>query len=209
MAAAEATGALGEVLWRVAQLITTSPPFDKLRLLTGAALRRMAAATPVPDPALWTAAVNGLPEEVRQLLAGGADIEEPAGSMGFTPLGVVAVMGFQEVVLLLLANGAEVSATDNVGWTPLHYAALGGNVALVELLLDSGADVLSKSDSGKTPEDLATMGSHPQVAAVLKAEAERRAKCEAFAMGQQERLGAGSRVQELEVGVVRMVLDQV
>ena len=44
---------------------------------------------------------------------------------------------------------------------------------------------------------------------MLKAEAQRRARCEAFAMGQQERLGVGSWVQELEPGVVHMVLDHV
>ena len=32
---------------------------------------------------------------------------------------------------------------------------------------------------------------------------------EAFAMGQHPRLGAGSRVLALEVGVVRMILDRV
>jgi len=31
----------------------------------------------------------------------------------------------------------------------------------------------------------------------------------AFAMGQQERLGAGSPVHELDAGVVRMVLEHV
>jgi hypothetical protein len=35
----------------------------------------------------------------------------------------------------------------------------------------------------------------------------RRGKCEAFAMGLLERLGAGSRVRSLDPGVVRMVLD--
>ncbi|KAJ1471669.1 hypothetical protein T484DRAFT_1843255, partial [Baffinella frigidus] len=74
-----ATGALAEVLGRVAQLITTSRPFDKLRLPMGAALRRMTAATPVPPTALWIAAGRGRPEVARQLLAGGADIEEPGG----------------------------------------------------------------------------------------------------------------------------------
>ena len=49
---------------------------------------------------------------------------------------------------------------------------------------------------------------------MLKAEAERReavrrARCEAFAMGHQERLGAGSRVRWLDAGVVQMVLKQV
>ena len=38
---------------------------------------------------------------------------------------------------------------------------------------------------------------------------ERDAKCEAFALGMHLRLGAGSQVLELEVGVVRMILDLV
>ena len=34
-------------------------------------------------------------------------------------------------------------------------------------------------------------------------------KCVAFAMGHHPRLGAGSQLLELEVGVVRMILDRV
>jgi len=44
---------------------------------------------------------------------------------------------------------------------------------------------------------------------MMRREAVRRVKCVAFAMGLQERLGAGSPVQELDAGVVRMVLEQV
>ena len=51
--------------------------------------------------------------------------------------------------------------------------------------------------------------SHVEVAAMLTAEAVRRAKCEAFAMGQLERLGAKSRVLALDSGVVRIVLEHV
>jgi len=79
----------------------------------------------------------------------------------------------------------------------------------VRVLLKRGADIHSKSDDGRNPEDLASARSHLQIAAMLKVEAERRAKCEAFAMGLHERLGAGSRVQEIDEGVVRMVLAQV
>mmetsp|Transcript_2321 Transcript_2321/g.5497 ORF Transcript_2321/g.5497 Transcript_2321/m.5497 type:complete len:88 (-) Transcript_2321:54-317(-) len=50
---------------------------------------------------------------------------------------------------------------------------------------------------------------HLQVTAILTAEAVRRAKCEAFAMGQLDRLGAKSRVLALDAGVVRMVLEHV
>ena len=48
-----------------------------------------------------------------------------------------------------------------------------------------------------------------QLAAKLRIEEDRRAKCEAFAMGQQERLGAESWLQGLHSDVVRMVLEQV
>jgi len=43
----------------------------------------------------------------------------------------------------------------------------------------------------------------------ILAAAVRRVKCEAFAMGHQERLGAGSRVRWLDAGVLLMVLEQV
>jgi len=46
---------------------------------------------------------------------------------------------------------------------------------------------------------------HPDA---VRRETVRRARCEAFAMGHQERLGAGSRVRWLDAGVVRMVLEQ-
>jgi len=37
----------------------------------------------------------------------------------------------------------------------------------------------------------------------------RKAQCVAFAMGHHERLGEGTWVEELDAGVVRMVLDEV
>ena len=52
-------------------------------------------------------------------------------------------------------------------------------------LIDQGADVLSKSVNEMTPEDVATAMAHPLVSSMLKAEAERRGKCVAFAMGLQ------------------------
>ena len=76
--------------------------------------------------------------------------------------------------------------------------------------MDKGADLsATQIDADFTPEDMATLQSHVEVAAMLKAEGLRRAQCVAFAMGQLERLGAGSRVRGLDEGVVRMVLEQV
>lgn len=72
-----------------------------------------------------------------------------------------------------------------------------------------GADIQSKWNRGRTPD--ASVGGYliRVEAAMRKAEALRRAKREAFAMGQMERLGAGSWVRGLDDGVVRMILTQV
>ncbi|KAJ1494669.1 hypothetical protein T484DRAFT_1765085, partial [Baffinella frigidus] len=49
----------------------------------------------------------------------------------------------------------------------------------------------------------------PRGVALLRAVAMQRAKCIAFAMGLEERLGAESRVRDLDPGVVRMVLERI
>jgi hypothetical protein len=76
---------------------------------------------------------------------------------------------------------------------------------VVRNLLDNGAGVESKCCYGRTPEDEATARSHLPTASMLKAEALRRAKCAAFAMGHQERLGAWSRVRGLDAEMLRML----
>jgi hypothetical protein len=76
--------------------------------------------------ALWNAAVYGRFEEVRQLLADGAIIEEKGGERGCGPLHAAAQGGHVDVARLLLAGGALVSAKDTDGGFPLHYAAHAG-----------------------------------------------------------------------------------
>jgi len=83
---------------------------------------------PVLCPALWAAARDGRTEEVRQLLAEKADVEERGGSAKFTPLHIAAFQG-RDAVLLLLDHGADISAKTRregqdcveYGWTALHF----------------------------------------------------------------------------------------
>ena len=86
---------------------------------------------------------RGRTEKVRQLLAGGADIEE---------------------------RGIRTASP------PLHYASSGGHEAVVFPLLERGADVSARTKRGQTPEDLATARSEHSIAAMLRAEAGRRAQ---------------------------------
>jgi len=141
------------------------------------------------------------------LLENGVEIDA-RNNRGWTPLHEAAVDGREAVVLILLEHGAVVSPkTDRGGLTPLHIAAKCGHQTSARVLLDKGADLLSKTNAGHTAEDTATRHSHHQIAVMLKAEAEYRARCEAFAMGYQERLGVGSRVRWLDAEVARMVLE--
>ena len=83
------------------------------------------------------------------------------------------------------------------------------------MLVDNGADVraraglLTSAGSGETPDGLAFSKGHYAVGSMLRAVARRWEEHEAFAMGQNERLGALSPSLGLEPGVVRMILDQI
>lgn len=68
-----------------------------------------------------------------------------------TPLLWAAAYGKQEVVLLLLANGADVNARNGRGQSALHQATMTGQVAVVEVLLDKGAEVNVTDDDSNTP----------------------------------------------------------
>ena len=173
-----------------------------------AAVLHMTAVMPV-DPALWDAALRGATEEARQLLAGGANVEERGGSSLSTPLQVAVRNAQTEVVHLLLENRADVSAKDNGGWMALHWGALGGSEMVVKALLEHRANVLAETSNGWIPKDYAISRSHVKVVSMLKAEAVSRTKCVAFAMGHHERLGVGSRLEGLDPEVVRKVLEQV
>lgn len=69
------------------------------------------------------------------------------------------------VIELLIAHGVNVNANDGMG-TPLKYAAWSGKVDAVKSLLEHGADVDAETDSGPTPMRYAVWGSgkHPEAA---------------------------------------------
>jgi hypothetical protein len=180
---------------------------------------------------LLAAAMHGHDSLVMLLLQQGAVISDK-DIIGWTALHWAAYEGREDFVLVVLEHGADVSTEDVFGRTALQWAAYEGHEAVVRLLLEHGADV--GVTSAKSSVDLVVESfenprgaissspgplhflrscpfseSHLQLAARLKVEAVRRAKCVAFAMGQQERLGAGSWVLALDPDVVQMVLKKV
>jgi len=121
--------------------------------------------------ALHLAAEKGFKSVAETLLDHGADISAKAGgrtplfdavaygnaavaelliSRGADPnagavLHVVARNGSKALAELLIANKANVNATNEVGETPLHVTAESGQVEIAMLLLSHGAEVEAKS----------------------------------------------------------------
>jgi len=95
-----------------------------------------------PAKSLHEAAKEGDVEEVKRLIAEGADVNATEGESAWTPLLSAAIKGHAEVVRVLLANGAKVNVGDSYdGYTPLYYAIWSNNEETVKTLISGGADV--------------------------------------------------------------------
>lgn len=96
------------------------------------------------------AAWDGNLEQLRILIAEGADVNAKDSRLGRTPLHAAAAAKQSKAVALFLESGADVSAPDDKnGFTPLHLAT--DNFEVVRLLLSHGADVNARDHKGQTP----------------------------------------------------------
>ncbi|XP_049944395.1 ankyrin repeat domain-containing protein 65-like [Schistocerca serialis cubense] len=116
---------------------------------------------------LIEAAKEGAVEEVRALLAAGADVGARDEEFGETALHWAAWRGHAAVVRLLLSAASDHNARDQGGQTPLHWAAQSGHAEAAAALLQAGADMGARTDKGNTPLDIATLCNHQQLVEML------------------------------------------
>ena len=109
------------------------------------------ARAPNGDTALMIAAYKGQEDNVRALLARGAQVNQP----GWTALHYAAANGHRDLVFLLLEHNAFIDALSPNGTTPLMMAARDGHIDTVNFLLEEGADRNLRNGAGYTAYDMA------------------------------------------------------
>ena len=128
------------------------------------------ATTAFADP-IHDAAKTGDLAGVQAELDKGVDVDEDDsswGSWGETPLQLAARYSHNEIVELLIDNGADVNAKDVNGNTPLHLAALFGRKEVIELLIANGAAVNVKGGNlGGMPLHHAAFNGHKEIVELL------------------------------------------
>ena len=130
-----------------------------LLLTTIAAVVLVGCGPKAPDISIHDAAFDGNIEAVKQHLAAGTDVNAKEVG-GWTPLHSAVLLSGNEVVELLIAKGADLSA-QRYGQTPLHRAAENGHKEIAEQLIAKGASVNAKGYMEQTPLDVATHPDNP------------------------------------------------
>ena len=121
--------------------------------------------TTTDESPLMFAALNGLLDLSKALIAKGADVNKT----GWTPLHYAATRGHLPVISLLLDNHAYIDASSPNNTTPLMMAAFYGTPSAVKLLLEAGADPLIKNDQGLSAIDFAHKNNRADSAEIVAA----------------------------------------
>lgn len=92
------------------------------------------------------------------LAKNGANLTIKFNTKDLTALHFAALRGLDDIVDVLLKNGANANITNSNGLTPLHIVAMrtpSGHEKTAKILLKFGANIEMKSNSGLTPVQLA------------------------------------------------------
>jgi ankyrin repeat protein len=119
--------------------------------------------------ALGLACFFGHLDVAEYLVKAGASVNSPSrNELKAAPLQSAAAGGHEQIVAMLLKNGADPSIREQGGYTPLHAAAQNGDLATIRTLIYGGADLEAKSNNGETPLDLALAAGHGEAVKLLQ-----------------------------------------
>jgi hypothetical protein len=103
----------------------------------------------VPEEPLLAAVLKEDIDEVKGLLARGADVNVVDGNLNETALSQAVLRGNRELVKILLDAGAEVNEKNSSGLTALMYVGSDTSVEVVRDMIAAGAKVDLKDEEGK------------------------------------------------------------
>jgi ankyrin repeat protein len=133
----------------------------------GALKRLLEAGVPAGDKPLLLASMTGDLDNLKLLLAHGAD---PS-----TALAQAVTFGYPDIVRALISAGAPARLTESSGINLLHWAAIANRPEVIPALAEAGVSINAQDDSGFTPLMYAAtidFGGTASLRALLKAGAD-------------------------------------
>lgn len=125
---------------------------------------------PLPGQAGWTvlafATFAKKPEEVKQILAMGADPNVTINN-AITPLQIAASEGYDSICTSLLKRKAAIDAQSAKGRTAMMGACQNGRTKVVKTLIPYGPKPLIKDNDGKTCLDYAQENGHYDIVRII------------------------------------------
>lgn len=120
------------------------------------------AIAPSPN-ALLKAVKGGNLQEVKELVARGADVNAKEDDSHVTPVLSQAILSdYTEIADFLIEQGANVNEENDLGYTPLIYAVPHNDIFIAEKLIGKGADVVADGNiEGNTPLMIAAANGYP------------------------------------------------
>jgi len=118
---------------------------------------------------VYEAAAVGQGERVKMWIASDPGLVNSYAPDGFTPLGLAAFFGHEEIVAFLLASGALVNAVSRNDFQviPIHSAVSARHTRVAALLLDHGADVNATQEAGFYPLHSAANNGQTEMVSLL------------------------------------------
>jgi ankyrin repeat protein len=90
-------------------------------------------------------------EALERLIQENPEVVHKEDHLGQTPLITACILGYIDMVKILITHGANINHQDEDGGAALHTAVFQGDFEIVEYLIEQGADVNIEPHDGRTP----------------------------------------------------------